>query len=251
MKQKLLLPLLFVACSFSFSIGEGQTLRFEKRSATTISTFQGHCDAYGFTISDNWVPYKMSDFQTPYYQFDNNGVAQYRTDIQQVLLRNTKADDTYAFAYRVTESPMCTTRNWGFLGIGSYGDDWYCSSVETTIDFPSNYELCNWAPENLPSDYSGSIGISVGSGGFQLSASINFAGQSVEIKSETNVAKKHFQAYYHSTTLNSASHSTMKFYGFCTFRTSSSNVSITVKHQANYYGREYHGVCGDLLSYTY
>ena len=193
MKQKLLLPLLFAACSFSFGIGEGQTLRFEKRSASTISTFQGHCDAYGFTISDNW----------------------------------------------------------GFLGIGSYGDDWYCSSVETTIDFPSNYELCNWAPENLPSDYSGSIGISVGSGGFQPSASINFAGQSVEIKSETNVAKKHFQAYYHSTTLNSASHSTMKFYGFCTFRTSSSNVSITVKHQANYYGREYHGVCGDLLSYTY
>lgn len=251
MKRKLILPLVLAACVFSFGAEKGCTYRLAKMGANSANAFQGHCDAYGFTISDNWAPYKMTDFKTPSYQFDDNGEAQYRTDIQQVLLRSTKANDIYAFAYRVTESPIAIKRNWGFMGIGSYGDDWYCSSLRTTIDFPSNYELCNWAPENLNNDYSGTIGISVGNGGYQLSANVNFKQQSVEIKSESNVAKRHFEAYYHSTVLNSASHSTMKFYGFCTFRTSSSNVSITIKHQANYYGKEFHGVCGDLLSYTY
>lgn len=251
MKLKLIGPLALAACLLSFGVERGCTYRFSKLNASSMDNFKGHCDAYGFTISSNWVPYKMSDFETPSYQFNDNGEAQYRTNIQQILLRNSKASDTYAFAYRVTESPMATRRNWGFMGIGSYGDDRYCSSVKTTIDFPTNYELCNWAPENLSNNYSGTIGISAGSGGYQLSASVNFTNQSVEIKSESNVAKNHFEAYYHSTVLNSASHSTMKFYGFCTFRTSSPNVSITVKHQANYYGREFHGVCGDLLSYTY
>lgn len=251
MKRKNLIVLALIAYAFSFEAMNAAIPKLAKASSSVSSTFRGHCDAYWFSISENWVPYKMADFKTPSYQFDDNGDAQYRTDIQQVLLKNKNANDTYAFAYRVTESPIAVSRHWGFMGIGSYGDDWYCSSVQTTIDLPSNYELCNWAPENLVDDYSGTIGISAGNGGFQLSASVNFQKQSIEIKSESNVAKRHFEAYYHSTTLNQASHNTMKFYGFCTFRANATDVSITVKHQANYYGKEFHGVCGDLLTYAY
>ncbi len=249
LKRNLILFAAILCLSFFETNGSPRALI--KRNSAQGNEFSGHCAAYGMTISSDWVPYKMSDFDTPFYQFNDNGNLQYRTDIQQVLLKHKDASDTYAFAYRVVESPVAKARHWGFMGIGSCGDDWYCSSVRTTIDLPASYELCNWAPENLPMNYSGSIGISAGTGGVQFSASVNFEGQSVEISSATNVAQKHFEAFYHSTQLNDASHASMKFYGFCTFRTTTKAVSLSVKHIASYYGKEFHGVCDDTLNYTY
>ena len=242
--------LAFCYLSVAFnSLGSGSAA-FQRKQAAQ-NTFRAHCDLYGFEISDKWEPYGMSDFQTPFYQFDDSGHPQFRTDIQQVLLKHVDSSDTFAFAYRVVQSPISKSRDWGFMGIGSYGDNWYCSSVRTVIDFPSYCQIGSWAPKNLPTNYSGTIGVSAGTGGFQISANVNYASQSVTIESSTNVATRHFEAYYHSTELNNASHSSMDFYGFVTFQAKISKPSITVKHTTGYYGADYHGEAFDDMVYSY
>lgn len=213
--------------------------------------FKGECTAYGFEISNEWIPYGTDEFYESSYPSYDNGILQYQTDIQQIFLKCKDASGIFAFAYRIVQSPVQPGRHVGFLGIGSYGDNWYARGVKTTIDLRSGYKLTDWAPENSPSKRSETIGVSGGTSGFSISASVSFDHDELEVTSRTNVAKRHYETEYSVSGTDKYAKYSLKFYGFLTFMTNDSIAYIDVKHESKFQGIEYHGNITESYAFTF
>ncbi len=220
------------------------------RKEFAYEQFRGECTAFGFTISDKWIPYGMDEFAEWRYTSTDNGVLQYQTDIEQIFLRYKDVTNVFAFAYRIVQSPCQPGRNIGFLGIGSYGDNWYARGVKTSITLRTGYKLTDWAPENSPSKRTESIGVSGGSEGFSISASASFDHSELEVISRTNIAKRHYETEYVVSGNDEYAANSIKYYGFLTFMTDASIAYIDVKHESSFEGVSYHGKVTDSHEYT-
>lgn len=226
-------------------------IKFPTVKALRSTEFDAHCSAYGFSISNDWDPIYMDDFQTYSYPVYDAGVLQYQTNVQQVFLKNVNAYNVFAFAYRVTLSPLQPGRYWGIFGIGSHGNDWYARGLKTTIILRDNYELTDWAPENLPQNYSGSIGVSLGSDGYSISANVNFNYSELTVISRSNVALRRYETEYGISGTGDYASNSVKFYGFLTFISSSSVAWIDVSHTFRYYGNLLPTNVEDTKEYSY
>ena len=216
------------------------------------SEFDAHCSVYGFSISSDWEPVYMKDFKVYSYPVRDAGHLQYQTDIQQVFLSNKYSSKSFAFAYRVVLSPLQPGRNWGFLGIGSYGDNWYARSLKTTINLRDGYSLADWSPKNVPATYSGSIGVGGGSVGFQISASVDFSMSELTVISRSNVATAHYETEYRISGAGNYAANSIAFYGFLTFVTPGPGGAwIDVTHSCGYEGVEYHHLVTHDYSFGY
>lgn len=174
-----------------------------------FSKFYENAKAYGFTISRDFRPYLI---EGP--ELDDNGVNireylrkyEFRkcvkdkeeniTTIYDMILVN-KIDPTIkCYAYKVISCPKQPGRHWGFLGIGSYGDDFVQDYVKVSIQFPDNYEIMSYAPVNNPSQHTDSIGVGIDNSGFSISASVSFEHSDLEVISHTDTANSYYEALY-------------------------------------------------------
>lgn len=73
--------------------------------------------------------------------------------------------------YRISTKPYQPGRNWGFMGIGSYGDDFLQDSVRVKLQLQTPNVLLNYEPKVNPT--TGSIGVGVTSNGKNLGISLN------------------------------------------------------------------------------
>ncbi|MDD5932838.1 MAG: hypothetical protein PUC70_00955 [bacterium] len=241
-----------IALGSASTSNEQNHFYFSTIRKSRTSEFNGHCSAYGFSISNDWEPIYMKDFQTYSYPVNDAGELQYQTDIQQVFLKNVNSSNTYAFAYRVVLSPLQPGRDWGFIGIGSHGDNWYARVLKTTIDLRDGYSLADWSPKNLPANYSGTIGVCGGSSGFEISATVDFSMSELTVTSRSNVATSHYETEYSIYGYGNYAANSVVFYGFLTFIVPNSySAWIDVTHTCEYFGSEYHGTVSHNYSFTY
>lgn len=220
------------------------------RKEFAYEQFRGECTAFGFAISDKWIPYGMDEFAEMSYPSYDNKILQYQTDIQQIFLRYKDTTNVFGFIYRIVQSPQQPGRYGGFFGIGSYGDNWYARGVKTSITLRTGYTLTDWAPENSPSKTTTSIGVSGGDSGLGISAAISFDHSELEVISRTNVPVKHYETEYVVSGRTVYSKYSIKYYGMLTFMTNASIAYVDVKHESTFEGVEYHGKVTDSHEYT-
>lgn len=204
------------------------------------ASFKAECNLYGFSISDNWFPYRGSRFATYSLTRTDANRLQYQTDIQQVLLQNYNDLNAFCVAYRVVTSPV-GTRHWGFMGIGSHSDTWYTREVKTTATLGSYLTIAQWSQKNEHASYSGTIGVNAGTDSFSVSASVNYDYSQLQLTSRTNVATGVYETDYLIKGENNYNRYSSEYYGMFTFeRDSYSTTPIsTLKHTIAYYGKEY------------
>lgn len=173
------------------------------------SQFYENAKAYGFKVSTDYKPYFI---EGP--KLDENGlyikeyIRKYEysksvkdklenmTTIYDMILVN-KIDPTIkCYAYKVISRPYQPGRYWGFLGIGSYGDNFVQDYVDVSIQFPTNYEIMSYAPINSPSKSTTTIGVGVGTSGFSISASTSFDYSDLTVNSYTDTSQSYYEAIY-------------------------------------------------------
>lgn len=168
-------------------------------NANTVAhatVFQVNAAAYGFDISDTYVPFTDLDFYENEAIVYRNEKYEHYTLIVETFLQNTIDSTLYTYAYKVVTDPKQPGRNWGFLGIGSYGDDFLQDSVKTSIQFPPNYQIMSYAPHNSPGAYTTSIGVGAGSSGFDVSASVSFDHSELTVISNTSTGSRFYETIY-------------------------------------------------------
>ena len=226
------------------SVSPNYSNEFENGGNLGGSLFAAECEAYGFSISSDWQPYRSQSFVKSFELKLHGGKSHYQTDMQQVLLKNINYFGVYAIAYRVVMSPISHSRNWGFLGIGSHSDDWYVRGVNTNVQVSNGYSIGTWAPKNTASSTSGTIGVDYGTQGFTISASVDFTISQLELTSKTNVALGYYETDYSVSGKNNYSRYSSDYYGFFTFIGPASlpMPSISINHEVKYFGSEYFGL---------
>lgn len=118
------------------------------------------------------------------------------TTFYDMLLYNIYNPSIYCYAYKVISEPKQPGRNWGFMGIGSYGDDFVQDNIKITIDFPKNFELLSYIPVNNPNTWTTSAGVGLSSDGFQISAQVSYNHSELTIISRTSTADCYYEAEY-------------------------------------------------------
>jgi hypothetical protein len=240
-------------------------------SSYSASEFEASCDAYGFTIStDNWVPFSAGGFNNfKVYVgkfYDNETTLNYSTEIEEVLLKHVGSTNVYAFAYRILMSPL-QVRHLGFLGIGSYGDDWSIDKASTKITLNSTNHLESWAPQNGISKASVTMGVGLDTTGPSISASVTYDVSELNISSSSNAATGVFGAcysiftfyqqdwrvgYFWGPLIDSYTKNSEYYYGFMTFCTDAGSLpSLVVEHDITYYGVCWYHEVTTTYTHTY
>lgn len=205
------------------------------------------------------------------YRYYEQGKLNHYSQVYDALLKSSEDSDVYLYCYRVTLDPY-QVRDWGFLGIGSNSDDWALYELETTVNFqktisfgPQNtpeYEILNYAPKNNPSQYTGSIGFSVGmdSSGpsASISASVDYNHNELTVTSGTTIGQPFYKTNYVFRPYGISGYTqylrhSVYCYGMVMFRYCY-NVKLVVKHKIQYVGTAYYQLTGDAgkanLSYN-
>lgn len=202
------------------------------------STFVTYAAGYGFTISGDVTPLVDSttgfiDDSTVVYRKDK---LEHETSYVISYFAYDAAPEIKCVIYRVTTKPYQPGRYWGFLGIGSYGDDFLQDSVSVKVQLPSDAELMSYAPMSLPTSQTVSIGAQVGSDGvvgvsFGYSYSIN----DVTVVNNSSTLSKLYNITYdfNQSNWNEYTTSEIHSYGMLIFRYSGIkdfSVDINVKY---------------------
>ncbi len=183
---------------------------FTVNANSNFDAFYAEVESYGFNIVRKFqprfiYPYNDDSNSEPYTEklLRRN---EFKTFVKEKLLHTTTIidmvlqhkdnPDIKCYAYKVISAPKQPGRNWGFLGIGSYGDDFVQNYVKVSIDFPSSYEILSYVPENSPSKYTTSIGIGLSGEGPSVSASVSFDHNELTVISRTKTDEKHYEAIY-------------------------------------------------------
>lgn len=186
----------------------------------------------------------MDDFKELEYSYYEKGKLNHQTKVVQVLLRNKYKPNIWCFIYRVSASPL-QVRNNGFMGIGSYGDDWYTRKIKTTIQFrDSSYEIINYAPQNEPNKTTGSIGVGLDSSGPSISASVDFFHSDLKIVSNTKSSLYKYETVYNydSSVFNRNSYLSGDIYAYGMVLFKHDGITwVDVEHEIGYYGYWWYG----------
>lgn len=187
-------------------------------------------------ISDRWEPY-MSNGTFAKYEYtlkaSNFGGFNIPVDFEDlfyvrvnvILLRNKGSLNQFALVYRVDMQPI----NF-YYGTSTQRTDLTIinDAQRTAVNLPSNANIDDFAPVNLPGEKSGTIGVGAdfGSGGlnFSISADISWAINELDITSYTSIVPGYsrFDALYNYNDINVIGYSDylkgpVKSYGMFTF----------------------------------
>ncbi|CCV63621.1 hypothetical protein BN85400440 [Alteracholeplasma palmae J233] len=216
------------------------TVAFSTNQTQAITVFQTNASALGFSIADEYAPIYMSGFKEEEFERNLPGDKHY-TLVHQVLMRNSVDPSLHAVAYRVLTSPK-QLREWGFIGFGSYGNNYSNYDVHTTITFPNEkhlYSILDYTPRNQPS--SSTVGISVGMSvsGPSVSASTSFNHRELNVYSDTSTSDKVYKTRYQYRSgiwdINSTKYldGEINSYGMLIFR-KPGVVWVNIKHMIQY-----------------
>ena len=233
------------SCGFSILPKAARTLA--DSGVCVTDSFEAGCNAYGFAFSSDWYPLKTPGFLCGAYAQTDHDELQYQTDIEDILLRNKNAWNVYCYAYRVVQTAYQPGRNPGFLGIGSYGDNWFARGIRVTADLNEeyNYALTDWSPQNVPKNGSYNVGISFGTSGFQVSMPLQINQNELSIESLVKLPTRHFEINYSVMGFSEYSMNSLCLYGMFVFATPTTPYRepyISVKFESRYFGQAYHGL---------
>ncbi len=177
-------------------------------NADGYDEFYALAQGYGFNISKEYKPKFLRETNSGGAYDDQtfirketiiNGIkdkTENVTTVIDMLLYNVKNPRVHCYAYKVISEPKQPGRNWGFMGIGSYGDDFLQDYVKVTIDFPKEYEILSYTPTNSPSQWTTSIGVGLSGSGFDISASVSFDHSELNVISRTSTYDRYYEAVY-------------------------------------------------------
>jgi len=249
--------------------------RAEVLKASAYSGFYGAAESYGFEIGRKWVPVKTtvtgginpkrlsSYIWNDTYQYYDNGILNFQVDIHQFLLKYS-SENIYSYMYRADLSPQHPGRNNGFMGIGSYGDNWYSHAMATSAyNLLNGASITNWLPKNKPSSSVTNVGFSIGADGVSVSFANEMTHSELSVSSETNLAtnvygvryQMNFESYSDDYLKNdSYVRYSSVYYGGFVFRSNSyispSVKIMDIKHSSTFYGALYHGDATDNFLYS-
>lgn len=167
------------------------------KAVDDYSEFRATAEALGFHVNNNYIPYRMlnDNFNVQERTYKIKDKLQYYTRVDDVLLKE-KNTNIYALLYRVQTSPQ-DGRDWGILGIGSYGGQWLNHQVKVHITLPENCSLLNFVPKNNMSQINGSVGVGIDSNGaFSLSFNFDFSIKDLDVISNSNTYNRYYEAVY-------------------------------------------------------
>lgn len=219
-----------------------KAMLFQDKSNSYLDT----ASSLGFSIPSTYSPRfhinreTQYDFYHGYDKYEIQNKMQYYTEYYDCLLRNNNDSSLFLYVYRITAGPH-KGRNWGFLGIGSYGEDWRLKEVRTTIQLASNQQILNYAPLNSPSRYTTSIGFGVGADGANASvtASVSYDHNELNVFSNTSTGSRLYETIYtvDYSSENSYNSRQSYHYGLLYFKIyNASYTNLTVSHDVKYYG---------------
>lgn len=222
-------------------------------------SFHSFASQIGFNIPEYYVPVHVTNqvesngWHFDEYRYYEAGKLNHYSQVYDALLKSTCDDDVYLYCYKITLDPH-QVRDYGFLGIGSSGDNWALYSLKTIVNFqktisfgPQNtpeYEILNFAPKNHPSQWSQTIGFDVGispSGvSSSVSASVNFNYSELSVESGTSAGIPVYKTLYSFKPINGNIYTsyllrTEYCYGMVLFRYRY-NVKLTISHDIQYAG---------------
>ena len=205
-------------------------------AAENLDAFHKEAAACGFDIDEDFEPIYMENdtVEFDYYHRNVKGDRHY-TAYYQVLVRSKSNPEIYAFVYKIITSPY-QLRNWGFCGIGSYGNNYFNYDIKTNVTFPYNkesIEILDYYPKNSPSKSTTSIGVGLDSSGPSISASVSYDHSELTVISNTRTADDLYNTYFKIRGTSNYVKGEMHSYGMLMFR-SSGVVWMDVKHQIQY-----------------
>ncbi|MBP5091780.1 MAG: hypothetical protein J6328_04405 [Bacilli bacterium] len=236
---------------------EGTLLKGNKMAAGQNVSFEAHKALYGFDIADCWKPcggfedQHLYDFKVMDKNYVQDGEVQFYASVQQVLLKYEGVDDVFAFAYRVVVTPLqvyhpATGALW--WAKPARGDDWVTSEIVTIVDVNGG-SIGDWAPKNIPQNYSTSITLGVGTDGASISATMDIVAEDVLFVSKTRAATGYYYSKYslnNSDVVNTGGSSVPDpspaeaystcYYGFFTFQADIIDFYCDVYHKVSFYG---------------
>lgn len=128
----------------------------------SFEDFYYNMSIHGFDINRQFVPRFIYPYEdgTPeivnetLYRVHNYSASikdkkLYDITIVDAMIEYLPDTDYKCYIFKVYCKPYQPGRNWGFMGIGSYGDDFSMDHVQVTIDFPKLYFLQETEPKNL------------------------------------------------------------------------------------------------------
>lgn len=163
---------------------------------TASTMFQENSKAYGFSISEYYEPFTTKEFYVFEKEVYRKKKFEHYTQLVETFLQNTVDNSIYVYAYKIVSEPNQPGRHWGFMGIGSYGDDFLQDSVKTTIQFPESYSILSYAPQNSPVSTTTTIGVSAGTSGFDISSQVSFEHSELEVISNTSTHRRIYETIY-------------------------------------------------------
>lgn len=218
-----------------FMLFQFMFVTYEKKleAATEFSVEAAAC---GFNIDDDFQPKYMKNNTIQFDDYYRNikGDKHY-TAYYQVLVQSKSNPEIYAFVYKIITSPS-QLRNWGFCGIGSYGNNYFNYDVKTTITFPYNEEsiqILDYYPKNSPSKSTTSIGLGIDSSGPSISASVSYDHSELNVISNTRTGEDLYSTHFKIRGYSNYAKGEIHSYGMLLFK-STATVWIDVKHQIQY-----------------
>lgn len=157
------------------------------------------------------------------------------TAVYEVLVRSQSNPNCYAFVYKIVTSPY-QERNWGVLGIGSYGNNYFNYDIKTNISFPyssEQYTITDYEPKNSPAKSTSTIGVGLDSSGPSISASVSFDHSELSVISNTRSGDKIYNTYYKIRGASNYVNGEISSYGMVMFYTTNT-VWIDVNHEIQY-----------------
>ncbi len=197
-------------------------------------------DAFDISVGEDWTPVDSSSLRYysnsfSYYERDE---LNHRTYFNFYFLENLKSPKYYSVIYRIVTSPQ-QARHWGFLGIGSYGDNWSFYNLDVKAILQSG-TIINWSPKNQPLEGTVTEGFSFGTDGTSnISYSISYPISELSITSKTNVASGIYETIYSDVSVTDYTKNSAIYTGAFAFECSSSKPHVAVSASVTYYGEYY------------
>ena len=127
-------------------------------------------------VSNYWKAVSDDDTQNDlifnYKKYEEKKKLNHYTTLNDALLQSKTNKEYYAYIYKVTVNPK-QVRNWGFLGIGSSGDNWCFYSLVSECTLSNGARITSYSPTNSPSSWTESVGVGVTAGYGEISAQIS------------------------------------------------------------------------------
>lgn len=164
----------------------------------TKSKFTSYASNLGFNIGENYTPISIDGtyIRKVYNEAYSKDKLEHKTAIYDLLVYNRDNPSIMIYAYKIITKPYQPGRNWGFMGIGSYGDDFLQDKIHIKSNIPDALELLNYAPKNKPQSTTDTIGVSLGTDSVGIEASVSYNHSELVVMSKSSVLDNLYDVTY-------------------------------------------------------